>query len=95
MQDEAVLNSGIFETVAQRSVWIDFRRGAAVMWSPSYYEEWHRRVAEVNSLTSYEAEVAYAKRSGIGYIVEVCKADANRTPAFSTARLCVYSVTAG
>jgi hypothetical protein len=94
-EDESALNSGIFETVAQRSVWADFRRGAAVMWSPSYYEDWHRRVAEVNSLASFEAEAAYAKHNGIGYLAEVCKADAPRAPAFSTARLCVYSVPAG
>ena len=34
IEDDAVLNAGIFQYSAQRAVWIDFRNGAAVMWSP-------------------------------------------------------------
>jgi len=93
-EDDAILNSGIFETVSHRSVWIDFRNGAAVMWSPSYYEEWHQRIADVNSLTSFAAKVGYARTNGIAYIVDVCARYPAIKPVFSTARLCVYSTAA-
>jgi hypothetical protein len=90
-KDDATINSDIFETVAQRSVWMDFRNGAAVLWSPSYYQQWHQRIAEINSLPSFAAEDTYAKSNGIGYIVDVCRSDPTRSPVFATKRLCVYS----
>jgi hypothetical protein len=95
VEDDAILTSGEFEAVSHRSVWIDFRNGAAVMWSPSYYEEWQRRVAEVNSLTSFAAKVGYARTNGISYIVDVCTRYPAIKPVFSTQRLCVYSTVAG
>jgi hypothetical protein len=90
-EDEAILTSGAFVSIAHRSVWIDFRDGAAVLWSPSYYEQWHQRVTEVNSLTSFAARKAYAKANRVGYLIEVCGRDRALTPVFSTNRLCVYS----
>jgi hypothetical protein len=88
---EAILNSGAFESIAHRAVWIDFRQGAAVMWSPSYYAQWHQRVAEVASLASSAGREAYARANGIGYLIERCKPEPNRPPVFSTRRLCVYT----
>jgi hypothetical protein len=87
---DAILNSGGFEAYSHRAVWIDFRQGAAVMWSPSYYELWHRRVAEVNNLTSDAAKDQYAKDHSIKYMIELCHPDAARPPIFSTAHLCIY-----
>ena len=89
--DDAILNSGMFQSVAQRSVWIDYRAGAAVMWSPSYYGEWHQRVTEVNALSSVADKVAYAQAHGIRYVVDLCRRDPTQVPAFSTRRLCVYA----
>ena len=60
-EDDATINSDIFEAIAQRSVWMDFRNGAAVLWSPSYYPEWRRRIAEINSLSSFATKDAYAR----------------------------------
>jgi hypothetical protein len=37
----------VFETAAERRLWIDLKAGAAVMWSPNFYHLWHDRVAEV------------------------------------------------
>ena len=91
-EDDAILYSGVFESVSHRSVWIDFRDGAAVMWSPSYYSEWNRRVAEVNSLGSFATQASYARTNGIGYIVDICTRYPAIKPTFSTNRLCVYSV---
>jgi hypothetical protein len=90
-EDEAILNSAAFEAIAHRSVWIDLRNGAAVLWFPSYYEQWHQRVTEVNSLTSFATKAAYAKANGIGYIIDICERASTRSPVFSTKRLCVYT----
>jgi hypothetical protein len=90
-ENEAILNSAAFESIAHRSVWIDFRNGAAVLWFPSYYEQWHQRVTDINSLNSFAAKAAYAKANGIGYIIELCERDPTRPPIFSTKRLCVYT----
>lgn len=89
--DEAILTSGAFELIAHRSVWIDFRGGAAVLWSPSYYEQWRRRVIEINAATSFAARRAYAKANGIGYIIDVCERYPASRPVFRTERLCVYA----
>lgn len=91
-ENEAILNSGAFESIAHRVVWIDFRDGAAVLWLPSYYKEWHQRVSEVNSLASFAAKTSYARDKGIKYLVDVCESNAERKPVFSTKRLCVYSL---
>ena len=74
VQDEAVLNAGTFQYSSQRRVWVDFRNGAAVMWFPSYYDEWHRKVVEVNRLTGPDQEATYARKNGITYIIDVCSA---------------------
>ncbi len=91
VEDQAVLNAGIFEYASHRSVWVDFRNGAAVLWSPSYYPLWHRRIAEVNALDSHDAKIAYAKANGIRYVVETCEASLLPNSIHRTARLCLYS----
>jgi hypothetical protein len=90
-EDNAILTSGIFASTAHRSVWIDFRNGAAVLWSPSYYAQWHQRVTEINSLPTIVARLAYAKANGISYVIDVCQTDPSLPKVFSTRRLCVYS----
>ncbi len=85
--DGALQNDIIFEDAARRISWIDFRFGAAVMWAPSYYPEWHKRVTEVNALHSHADRLTYARANGISYVVEDCDAPAY---VFKTARLCVY-----
>ena len=90
--NDAILNSGLFESVARRSVWIDYRAGAAVMWSPSYYGEWHQRVAEVNALSTFAAKADYARDHRIQYVIDLCRLERRQAPAFSTSRLCVYAV---
>jgi hypothetical protein len=90
-QSEAILNSGAFEAVSHRAVWIDFRQGAAVMWSPSFYQLWHRRVGEVNSLHSVDAQLDYAETNGIKYLIDICQPDRSRQSLFATSRLCVYA----
>jgi hypothetical protein len=91
-EDIAVLNAPGFEAEAERRVWIDFRDGAAVMWSPSYYQEWFNRVEQVNSLRSHEEQLAYARANGINYVVVVCVNQAKVHAAFSTQHLCAFKV---
>jgi len=91
-QDAAVLNAGTFQYSSQRRVWVDFRNGAAVMWFPSYYDEWRRKVIEVNRLTSPEREAAYARKNGITYIIDVCSTAKPGTLQHATGRLCIFSV---
>ena len=86
-------SDAIFNYTAHRRVWVGFKKGAAVMWSPSYYYVWHRRVSEVSSLVTHQEKLDYAQKNGLSYVVEICL-DANREkPLFSTKRICVYDVT--
>lgn len=59
----------IFESLAHRQTWVDWKRGGAVMWAPSYHEEWSRRMREVGSLPRLPARMAYACRNGIRYVL--------------------------
>jgi hypothetical protein len=85
-------NSEIFEFASHRRVWIDFRRGAAVMWMPSYYTTWWTRVSEVMALGALDAKLAYARQHGIDYVVDVCGNDGDelRVAAFRDGGLCVF-----
>jgi hypothetical protein len=83
-------NSGTFEYVSHRKVWIDLKRGAAVMWFPPYYAQWHERLSEVASLPSLDRKLAYAQLHGIGYVVDNCAAGGSQSPAVRTETLCVY-----
>lgn len=81
-----------FEFVSRRRVWVDFQRGAAVMWSPSYYPEWHGKVSEISALNSIEARIGYARSRNIAYVIELC-ARMDRQPAvFRTGNFCVVKV---
>jgi hypothetical protein len=84
--------SAAFEFASHRRVWVDFRRGAAVMWTPSYYPIWRGRVTEVTHLDTFDERLAYAQRNKISYIVDSCDAATSRQEAvFRTQRLCVFT----
>jgi hypothetical protein len=90
-------NSEIFEFASHRRVWVDFRRGAAVLWTPSYYATWWTRVSEVLALHSLADKVAYAQEHDIDYVIEACRnsPDLSGTAIFQTDGLCVYSAVRG
>lgn len=79
-----------FEYRSQRRVFVDFKRGAAVMWSPSYHDVWRRRIEEVAALKSLNERLAYASGRGVAYVVDRCAGD-GPAPAFATATFCVYA----
>ncbi len=87
--------SPAFEAFAHRRAWICHRRGAAVMWSPWYYETWSRRMREVRALGPLSGQLAYARSNGIDYVVAERETldPAAPTPVFATNRLAVFRVT--
>jgi hypothetical protein len=83
--------SEVFQYYAHRRVWANFAYGAAVMWSPGYYAEWHARVAAVLNLSSLQDRLGFAFQENIPYVVDACVAEP--VPArvvFSHSDLCVF-----
>jgi hypothetical protein len=85
-------NSEIFEFASHRRVWVEFRRGAAVMWAPSYYATWQIRVSEVMALGTLADKLAYARQHGIDYVVDACRIgdDEREATVFRVGGLCVF-----
>ncbi|MCB8878155.1 hypothetical protein [Acidisoma silvae] len=81
-------DTAVFEFVSHRQVWVDFIRGAAAMWTPSYYREWNSRIWPVLALQGPEERMAYARKHHISYLVETCTQPA---AMFSFSGLCVYA----
>ncbi len=81
----------IFEYASHRLVWVDFKRGAAVMWSPSYYSVWHHRVSEASSKISLEEKLDYARKNNIDYVIELCDRAHRENALFATKRICLYA----
>lgn len=89
----ALSRGAVFEFVSHRRVWVDYKRGAAAMWTPSYYPVWHARMTELAALDSHAARLGYAARNGIGYIVSLCETlPAQDDVVFRTSHLCVSAV---
>lgn len=58
-----------FQLQSRRKVWVDWKQGAAVMWSPAFYWQWSTRLREVSALHSPAEMVQYARAHGIRYVV--------------------------
>jgi hypothetical protein len=83
----------VFESVAHRRIWVDYKRGAAAMWTPSYYHVWWPRLSEVRRLTSLARRLDYASDHGIDYVIDPCDPkQATAVPLFRTEHLCVMQV---
>ena len=86
-------DSEIFEYASQRRLWITWKRGAAVMWLPSYYSIWHARLEEIQVLASLDQRLEYAARNGVRYVIDGC---VERRPVlFRGGRLCVFDAKPG
>jgi hypothetical protein len=91
-QSEAVaVASVVFEATSHRRIWVDLKRGAAAMWSPSYYAQWRQRVDAIQGLATLSETLSFAQRSGIEYVIGDCRAfqAAHIEPVFRTNLLCV------
>ena len=80
----------VFETAAERRLWIDLKAGAAVMWSPNFYRLWHDRIAEVTALPDHATRMSYARTHGIGFVIDGC--DAARPALTEHDGRCVHAV---
>ncbi|WGR71491.1 MULTISPECIES: DUF6798 domain-containing protein [unclassified Bradyrhizobium] len=88
--DVALSRTGVFEYASHRRVYVDFKRGAATMWTSSYYEIWWSRFADTEQLSSLAERKAYASRNGIDYVIDLCQTAATSGEVlFRTKRLCV------
>ena len=58
-----------FELWAKRTIWVDWKEGAAVMWAPSFYWTWWPRMQAVAALRDLPSKLDYACRNGIQYVV--------------------------
>ena len=58
-----------FQLQTQRTVWVDWKQGAAVMWMSSFYWQWMPRFLEVKSLKTEGDFVNYAIKNKIPNIV--------------------------
>lgn len=90
-EEDAATGSTIFEYIAHRRVWVDYKRGAAVMWMPSYYHIWWPRVTAVSALKTIDDKLAYAGTNRIDYVVDLCDPAKTGNAVFKTARLCVFA----
>jgi hypothetical protein len=91
--DLALSRTAIFEFISHRRIWVDYKRGAAVMWMPSYYQTWRTRLTEVEALSSLDERLDYAGRHGIDYVIDRCNpalALGEGAGVFRTERLCVF-----
>jgi hypothetical protein len=93
--DPGVQEYEIFEYVSHRRVWVDFVRGAAVLWSPSYYPTWRQRLPEVLQLRSLSQKLSYAASHDIDYVVSGCSDAEPTASVFQFRRLCVYGTKHG
>jgi hypothetical protein len=71
-----------FELWAKRTIWVDWKQGAAVMWAPSFYWTWWPRMQAVAALRDLQTRLDYACRNGIQYVVTEKSAD--KVPDFAT-----------
>lgn len=63
----------VFEIESRHPVWVNAKRGAAVMWQPGYHQIWSQRMQEQGALVGWPQRLDYARRHGIGAIVERCR----------------------
>lgn len=87
----ATLNTA-FEFRAHRSLWVDPKRGAMVLWSPSTHAVWRRRMEETRALETWTERLAYARSRGITHTIEITAGECPGRPIFRTKRLCVFAV---
>ncbi len=89
--DALAVSSVVFEAVSHRRIWVDFKRGAAVMWRPSYYRVWKPRVNAILELKSISETLNFARKNAIDYVIGDCQVfgTARIEPVFRTASLCV------
>jgi hypothetical protein len=82
--------ASVFQVASHRRVWVDFYSGGIAMLTPSYYDEWHRRITAVMALRTLPEKLSFARDNGVQYVIDDCSLfrDANAAPAFRSGDLC-------
>lgn len=81
--------SGAFEYASGRSVWVDHKRGAAVLWQPGFHALWRSRLDEAAALAGWPERLAYARNNGLAMVVGLCaELPAGLRPEVRAGRLC-------
>jgi Domain of unknown function (DUF6798) len=82
-----------FGVLAERSIWVDWKHGAAVMWRTSYYPIWKQRFTEQERLKGLGEQIQYAKAHQLRYVVTSVESKAaNPAPAYENRYFAVYEV---
>jgi hypothetical protein len=84
-------SSAIFQYASHRRVWVNWKSGAAVMWSPSFYYTWVKRIRDVQALQSLEDALIYAKKNSINYLIDKCINGKNHVSVYKVETMCVYT----
>lgn len=82
--------TGFFAT-AGRSVWTNYKFGAAPMWAPQTYAVWRARYDAVRNLTSAADRIAYAAAHGISHVVTYCDPAVAPLLLHRAGDLCIYA----
>ncbi len=83
--------AGFFAT-AGRSVWTNYKFGAAPMWAPSTYHIWRQRYDEVRDLPDAPGRLSYAATHGISHVITFCDPAVPAPPLHRDGDLCIYAV---
>jgi hypothetical protein len=58
-----------FQIGSMRRVWVTEKEGAAAMWAPAFYHQWHSRIEAQLQLLTFDAIKSYACENGISFVV--------------------------
>lgn len=85
--------ASIFQVASHRRIFVDFYSGGLIFLTPSFYDQWHRRITAVMALRTLPEKLSYARANGIQYVVDDCALfrDANVAPAFRSGDLCTLA----
>ena len=89
--------SGAFQYHAQRPVWVDHKRGAAVFWQSDYWPQWQTRTAALRPLTDWASRLRHAQAHGVAVVVDDCAGLPDLLPSALLARagrLCAVGASA-
>ena len=65
--------TAVFESVARRAVWVDHKRGAAVLWARGYHAQWQQRMTHLAALRDWPQRLDFAAAHGIAVVVDRCE----------------------
>ncbi|MCL6706842.1 hypothetical protein M8R20_07515 [Pseudomonas sp. R2.Fl] len=81
-----------FGVSSMRKLWISSKYGAAVMWSPSYYDIWESRKAALRWDMTAEERLAFARNASVDYVAMACADSAPAEPIHREGGICVYKI---